>query len=200
MPIVDGLTSTKMIRSFEKATPSHALSNRAKLNGRIPIIAVSASLVEKDRKIYTDAGFDAWILKPILFPRLNELLQGIVNREVRKENIYREGWEWENGGWFHEAQVDAFDTDTTPSGKPPVQQPSEQLKVAAVSDDPQGPGDAKAGVQPEEQHRLMEKQRKEREQQGLAREGQAGDDEGDERWEESVENQPMASPSKAQEG
>ena len=196
MPIVDGLTSTKMIRSFEKSTPSHELSTRAKLNGRVPIIAVSASLIEKDRKTYIDAGFDAWILKPILFPRLNELLQGIVNRDVRRENVYHDGWEWEKGGWFHEAQVDAFDTDTTPTGKPPVQSPSEGLKVAAASDDPQGPGDAEEGVQPEEQHRLMEEQKAKRAEQPPTGAGHNDEDDGNEKWEESVENQPVASPSK----
>ncbi|KAL9066506.1 MAG: hypothetical protein Q9157_007114 [Trypethelium eluteriae] len=196
MPIVDGLTSTKMIRSFEKLNPTHALSNRARLNGRVPIIAVSASLVEKDRKTYIDAGFDAWILKPISFPRLNELLHGIVQRDVRSENVYRDGWEWEKGGWFQAAPTDAFDTDTSPSGKPPVQQPSEGLKMAAASDDPQGPGDDAEGVQPEEQHRLMEKQKEERRGLGLAGDGQKDDDEGEEKWEESVENQPIGSPSK----
>ena len=150
--------------------------------------------------MYLDAGFDAWILKPIPFPRLQELLHGIVDREVRKQNVYYEGWEWEKGGWFHEAQVDAFDVDTTPSGKPPVQHPSEQLQMAATSDDPQGPGDDGEGRQPEEQHRLMEKQTEEREQKGLAEKGQADDDEGDEKWEESVENQPMTPPSKAPQG
>jgi CheY-like chemotaxis protein len=69
MPIVDGLTSTKMIRSFEKSHPSHLLSKRAARNGRVPIIAVSASLLEKERQTYIDAGFDGWILKPISFDR-----------------------------------------------------------------------------------------------------------------------------------
>ncbi|KAI9665989.1 MAG: Light-sensor Protein kinase [Bathelium mastoideum] len=196
MPIVDGLTSTKMIRSFERSTPSHSTSLRAKLNGRVPIIAVSASLIEKDRKTYIDAGFDAWILKPISFPRLNELLQGLVNQEVRKENVYREGWEWEKGGWFHEARVEAADANTSPSGQPPVENPSEGLKMAAASDDPQGPGDAEEGIQPEEQHRLMQNQKKERGEQPLTGDGQNDDEEGNEKWEESVENQPAASPSK----
>jgi CheY-like chemotaxis protein len=40
MPIVDGLTSTKMIRSFEKSHPETDLSSRAKGNGRVPIFAV----------------------------------------------------------------------------------------------------------------------------------------------------------------
>jgi CheY-like chemotaxis protein len=99
MPIVDGLTSTKMIRSHEKTAPEHTLSERAALNFRIPIIAVSASLIEKEKQTYIDAGFDAWILKPISFPRLNELMNGIVNAKVRESALYQPG-KWEQGGWF----------------------------------------------------------------------------------------------------
>jgi CheY-like chemotaxis protein len=99
MPIVDGLTSTKMIRSHEKTTPSHNLSKRAALNSRIPVIAVSASLIEKEKQTYIDAGFDAWILKPISFPRLAELMDGIVDAKVRESCLYQPG-KWEQGGWF----------------------------------------------------------------------------------------------------
>jgi CheY-like chemotaxis protein len=101
MPIVDGLTSTKMIREFEQSQynlVSH-LSPRAALNGRVPIIAVSASLIEKERQTYINAGFDAWILKPISFSRLTELMTGIVDGKVREEAFYKPG-EWEKGGWF----------------------------------------------------------------------------------------------------
>jgi light-regulated signal transduction histidine kinase (bacteriophytochrome)/DNA-binding NarL/FixJ family response regulator len=99
MPIVDGLTSTKMIRSHEKENPAHKLSRRAELNGRVPIIAVSASLVEKGRQSYIDTGFDAWILKPISFSRLTLLLNGIVDPMIREEALYQPG-KWEQGGWF----------------------------------------------------------------------------------------------------
>lgn len=95
MPIVDGLTSTKLIRSFEKSHPNH-LSQRASLNGRVPIIAVSASLIEKEIQTYLDAGFDGWILKPIDFKRLSVLLEGIVEQETRENCLYRPG-EWEKG-------------------------------------------------------------------------------------------------------
>jgi len=78
MPIVDGLTSTKMIRDIESQKPPSCLSPRARFNGRVPIIAVSASLIERERQTYIGAGFDAWILKPISFERLNELMTGIV--------------------------------------------------------------------------------------------------------------------------
>ncbi|KAL9617604.1 MAG: hypothetical protein Q9160_007617 [Pyrenula sp. 1 TL-2023] len=108
MPIVDGFSSTKMIRSFEKTKSSTCLSSRARANGRIPIFAVSASLVEKDREKYIDVGFDGWILKPIDFKRVELLLQGIIDDQPRKECVYQPG-KWEDGGWFSERQDDGHD-------------------------------------------------------------------------------------------
>jgi CheY-like chemotaxis protein len=99
MPIVDGLASTVMIRDFEKTADFQGLSRMASLNGRIPIFAVSASLVEHDRPSYVEAGFDGWVLKPIDFKRLNELLSGIYNHKTRVSCLYTPG-QWERGGWF----------------------------------------------------------------------------------------------------
>ncbi|KAI1319820.1 hsp90-like protein [Xylariaceae sp. FL0255] len=99
MPIVDGLTSTKLIRAFEKSDDCKGLSTLAGRNGRIPILAVSASLVEKEKTIYTETGFDGWILKPIDFKRLNVLLEGITSDDIREQCLYKKG-EWERGGWF----------------------------------------------------------------------------------------------------
>ncbi|KAH7057000.1 hypothetical protein B0J12DRAFT_399909 [Macrophomina phaseolina] len=155
MPIVDGLTSTKMIRSFEKTHMGHCLSRRAALNGRIPIIAVSASLEESKRQTYVDAGFDAWILKPISFPRLQELMTGIVDPDVRGEALYKPG-DWEKGGWFEAAQPSLFLAETKPSERVPTNDASEELKVAAHSDDPDA-GDSESR-QTEEQARLREAQ------------------------------------------
>ncbi|KAL1306121.1 hypothetical protein AAFC00_004237 [Neodothiora populina] len=161
MPIVDGLTSTKMIRSLEKTTPSHTLSKRASLNGRIPVIAVSASLLERDRQKYIDAGFDGWILKPISFPRLSEILTGIVDRDIRRRNLYRTG-EWERGGWFEESQADVFAADTEPeSERQPMSNPSEEVKIAAVSDDPQLKEDTDS-KQTQEQQRMAAEQEADR--------------------------------------
>ncbi|KAI0426255.1 hsp90-like protein [Xylaria sp. FL1042] len=109
MPIVDGLTSTKLIRAFEKSDNFSSLSTVGRLHGRIPIFAVSASLVEKDRSVYTEAGFDGWILKPIDFKRLNVLLKGITSDDVREECLYQPG-EWERGGWFVRRVTDSSQT------------------------------------------------------------------------------------------
>lgn len=113
MPIVDGLTSTQMIRSLEKSHEHCGHSLLASSNGRIPIFAVSASLVEAEKQRYVDAGFDGWILKPIDFKRLHTLLTGISDDETRQSCLYVPG-EWERGGWFYgrgEAE------ETTPKGE-----------------------------------------------------------------------------------
>lgn len=130
MPIVDGLTSTKMIRSYERLHSGN-LSDRAAGNGRVPIFAVSASLVERERQTYINAGFDGWVLKPIDFKRLNILLLGIVEDDTRESCLYKPG-EWERGGWFHRKQPLVLEASIAPSRKSPVQ--SLALKDVAQSD------------------------------------------------------------------
>ncbi|MCJ1337984.1 Light-sensor Protein kinase [Bachmanniomyces sp. S44760] len=136
MPIVDGLTSTKMIRSYEKSHPDEILSQRAAVNGRVPIFAVSASLVERNCQLYIDGGFDGWILKPIDFKRLAELLCGIVDEQSRKRNLYKTG-NWEQGGWFAQRQPDLFAASTKPNADAAVHgaPPSTSL-VTHGGDDP----------------------------------------------------------------
>jgi CheY-like chemotaxis protein len=165
MPIVDGLTSTKMIRSFEKSHPTHVLSKRAARNGRVPIIAVSASLIEKERQVYIDAGFDGWILKPIAFDRLKQIMLGIVDAGARKDNLYKSGG-WERGGWFQQAQKDIFAADTTPSDRMPMTDPSEGAQKAASSEDP-FVREEDDSLQTQEQARMAENQEKEREVMGI---------------------------------
>jgi CheY-like chemotaxis protein len=99
------------------------LAPRPSLNGRIPIFAVSASLVEREYQTYIDAGFDGWILKPIDFKRLGILLEGIVDEEVRNTCLYRTG-EWERGGWFHTRHQSLRQANTKPSQTNPVHEPN----------------------------------------------------------------------------
>jgi CheY-like chemotaxis protein len=161
MPIVDGLTSTKMIRSFEKSHPTHLLSKRAARNGRVPVIAVSASLLEKERQTYIDAGFDGWILKPISFDRLKHIMLGIIDAGARKENLYKSGG-WERGGWFQKAQRDIFAADTTPDERVPMTDPSEGAQKAASNTDP-FVREEDDSVQTQEQVRMADEQDKDRE-------------------------------------
>jgi len=156
MPIVDGLTSTKMIRSYEK-THSNIYSPRAALCGRVPIIAVSASLVEKDRQQYIDAGFDAWILKPISFDRLNTLIAAIVDSKIRQDCLYQSG-QWERGGWFHTGQKSSEEASTKPSGEAPMSNPTPEVQEAANPDDPNAGQDNSADSRDIEHERLVQNQ------------------------------------------
>lgn len=101
MPILNGFESTEQIRSFEKknSLPLSRLSQE--LNGRIPVFAVSASLVESQRNELWDYGIDGWILKPINFKRLNEILKGVTNPVQREKDLYMSGCNWEDGGWLY---------------------------------------------------------------------------------------------------
>ena len=124
MPIVDGFSSTKMIRSLEKTRGSLCLSSMAEHNGRVPIFAVSASLVEKEHDRYVQTGFDGWILKPVDFQRVDLLLKGIADTGARAECLYEPG-KWERGGWFSpkEEHHDAFEIDTHPNMHSPTTVP-----------------------------------------------------------------------------
>jgi CheY-like chemotaxis protein len=96
MPLVDGALSARMTRNYEKNTQLDGLS---KTRPRVPIIAVSASLTEESRYDYIEGGFDAWILKPIDFPRLDFLLRGVKTPGLRRKALYMPGM-WARGGWF----------------------------------------------------------------------------------------------------
>ncbi|OKL56231.1 hypothetical protein UA08_08380 [Talaromyces atroroseus] len=105
MPIVDGMDATKMIREFEQSYPDYTMSDKAKPLGRVPIFAVSASLVEKDAQKYVDTGFDGYIMKPIDFRRVNSVLSGLQADTEREALTYVPG-NWEIGGWFERASKD----------------------------------------------------------------------------------------------
>lgn len=104
MPIVDGMEATKMIREFEQSSPDNdTLSDKAKSLGRVPVFAVSASLVERDAQKYIDTGFDGYLMKPIDFKRVNSVFSGMQADTVRDALTYVPG-NWENGGWFERPQ------------------------------------------------------------------------------------------------
>lgn len=129
-----------MIRSFEKTQPGTCLSPRAACNGRIPIFAVSASLVESEKDKYVQTGFDGWILKPVDFKRVDQILKGIVDDDVRNDCLYQHG-KWEQGGWFEarQTQKDMFDVETRPSGLKPTAE-AQHLEDEGRSSDPNTEG------------------------------------------------------------
>ena len=67
MPGMDGLQTTIAIREREKAT-----------GGRVPILAMTAHAMNRDRERCLEAGMDAYITKPVspaeLYRAIEELL------------------------------------------------------------------------------------------------------------------------------
>ncbi len=77
MPEMDGIEATKNIRAFEATRQQEDTRN-----GRIPIVAMTANTMAKDRKSCLDAGMDDYIPKPLK----RELVFQIIDRYVlRKE-------------------------------------------------------------------------------------------------------------------
>lgn len=99
MPILDGYECTAAIRALEKVEQVQKPKSH-ELNGRIPIFAVSASLVESNREEMVKLGMDGWVLKPIDFKRLEVILGGVMDMDQRRQDIYRPERSWEYGGWL----------------------------------------------------------------------------------------------------
>lgn len=103
MPVMNGYDATREIRKLEASSKPASPHPSVLLNGgRIPILAVTASLAERDRQAIADAGLDGWALKPVDFKRLDLLIRGCVDRKRRSEDVYSPG-HWERGGWLEEA-------------------------------------------------------------------------------------------------
>lgn len=99
MPILNGFQATEAIRLLEASIELDKERVSHSLNGRIPIFAVSASLLERQRVELAKIGVDGWILKPIDFKRLSMILRGVTNTEQRERDEYQMG-RWEIGGWL----------------------------------------------------------------------------------------------------
>ncbi|KAI3484944.1 hypothetical protein L1887_51834 [Cichorium endivia] len=106
MPICNGQEACIRIRELEKkwASGGEQADRPASqvLNGRVPILAVSATLVQSMRQEMVEIGMDGWLLKPIDFARLGALLKGLLHPEDRLANHWKQGYVWEKGGWLSE--------------------------------------------------------------------------------------------------
>lgn len=106
MPLLDGDKATILIREYESGQVASIDSLlEAAAYGRIPIIAVSASLSESRVHEYVEAGFDGWISKPIDFKRLKAILTAVRDKQTRETLLYVSG-HWDQGGWFQLKQDD----------------------------------------------------------------------------------------------
>lgn len=101
---MDGRRSAQAIRKLEETFPPSSSEPGSRdpgfrVEGRIPIIAVSASLQESE-KGELGRDFDGWMLKPVDFKRMVHLLRGLSDPSRRQQDAYQKG-HWERGGWLN---------------------------------------------------------------------------------------------------
>jgi CheY-like chemotaxis protein len=104
MPICDGYTATRRIREIEEKEGIPDTLRHPAVRGQVPVFAVSASLLESQKQQLLDSGFSGFILKPINFARLTELMKGAFEFEAMDANQYQAG-RWERGGWLHKSSA-----------------------------------------------------------------------------------------------
>ncbi len=100
MPVMDGRQAAAAIRKFEETLGDNeaAESKHKRVNNRMPIVAVSASLAQEQRGELA-VNFDGWMLKPIDFKRMLQILAGLSDSNRRQEDGFVPG-HWERGGWL----------------------------------------------------------------------------------------------------
>lgn len=99
MPIVSGLEASERIRNIEN-TKGFRKAGATRLRSHIIIFAISASIIEQQYDELVRYGVDGWILKPIDFRRLQQILRGVNDPSLRKGDVYHPGYNWEDGGWL----------------------------------------------------------------------------------------------------
>ena len=71
LPGMNGIDALRALRADPKT-------------GKIPVIAVTASVMQQDRKLIMDAGFDAYVGKPI---NLREFLDAVRHALERRNDV-----------------------------------------------------------------------------------------------------------------
>ncbi len=85
MPKMDGIEATRKIREIELSGES-GKSGKSENPEKVPIIALTAHILEEERKAAEEAGMNGWVGKPIkpseLYAELERLLPPVVTKEL----------------------------------------------------------------------------------------------------------------------
>jgi signal transduction histidine kinase/CheY-like chemotaxis protein/HPt (histidine-containing phosphotransfer) domain-containing protein len=75
MPVMDGLTATRLIRVAERGTGVH-----------VPIVAMTAHAMKGDKEICLDAGMDGYIAKPVTIKEIQKTISNIFGLQQDSRN------------------------------------------------------------------------------------------------------------------
>ncbi|MGF1823526.1 response regulator [Vibrio splendidus] len=70
MPVLDGFEATKQIRALEEGSSQH-----------IPIVALTANVVQRDKHLCFDVGMDEFLPKPVNQGKLREIVASFLSKE-----------------------------------------------------------------------------------------------------------------------
>ncbi|MFA0388123.1 response regulator [Vibrio splendidus] len=70
MPVLDGFEATKQIRALEEGSSQH-----------IPIVALTANVVQRDKHLCFDVGMDEFLPKPVNQGKLREIVESFLSEE-----------------------------------------------------------------------------------------------------------------------
>ncbi|MEZ8355753.1 response regulator [Vibrio splendidus] len=71
MPVLDGFEATKQIRALEGGSSQH-----------IPIVALTANVVQRDKHLCFDVGMDEFLPKPVNQGKLREIVESFLSKET----------------------------------------------------------------------------------------------------------------------
>ena len=71
MPVLDGFEATKQIRALEEGSSQH-----------IPIVALTANVVQRDKHLCFDVGMDEFLPKPVNQGKLREIVESFLSKET----------------------------------------------------------------------------------------------------------------------
>ncbi len=71
MPVLDGFEATKQIRALEEGSSKH-----------IPIVALTANVVQRDKHLCFDVGMDEFLPKPVNQGKLREIVENFLSKET----------------------------------------------------------------------------------------------------------------------
>ncbi|MEZ9699464.1 response regulator, partial [Vibrio sp. 10N.261.46.E12] len=71
MPVLDGFEATKQIRALEEGTSKH-----------IPIVALTANVVQRDKHLCFDVGMDEFLPKPVNQGKLRDIVASFLSKEA----------------------------------------------------------------------------------------------------------------------
>ncbi|PTP65021.1 hybrid sensor histidine kinase/response regulator [Vibrio splendidus] len=71
MPVLDGFEATKQIRALEEGSLQH-----------IPIVALTANVVQRDKHLCFDVGMDEFLPKPVNQGKLREIVESFLSKET----------------------------------------------------------------------------------------------------------------------